>query len=413
MVIQSHFEFNKHRSLIIAFISSNLFIFLSSFESFYNFPIILKYLLSFVTIYYIFLFYKNSPSPFYDSALVKFLKTFFIIVSIYLLITSLRFELFYIQEVFAERFFFMPFLLPIIFLNIRYNGWFYKKILSLTYFFLPFALITLAFLLNFPKYLNYPLNVFIVHTFTYANSLLLYVSHLYNNKKIAILLLLYYILFIIILANAGRRGETIEQLLPLFFFILIRIKSYNYSKTKKVLLLATSILFFTIASIFIYQNSSKIFLFQRGFNKEGFDVSRGETIANFFSDFGTKPLDYLKGRGLNGEVRKFSFGKIERQYSRSIEIGYLNILLKGGLIYLIPMMWLFVVASFKGYFKTNNDLTKGLSLIIVLQLISMVSFGMANYSVYYMLLWIAVASCLDPYMRSLSNVEIMQFLNHK
>lgn len=413
MQIQNHFELKKNRALIIAFIASNLFIFFSSFESFYNFPLILKYLASFIAIYNIGLFYKKSPSPFYDSTLINFLKKFFIIVSLYLLINSVRFELLYIKEVFAERFFFIPFLIPIIFLNLRYDVLFFKKILDLTYFFLPFALLIQVYLLIYPNHFEYPFNVLIVLTFGYANSLLLYVSHLYNRKKITYFILLYHILYLVILANAGRRGETIEQLFPLVFFILIRLKSYNYSKARKVFLFFTSILFFSIATIFIYQNSNKILLFQRGFNTKGFDESRGETVKNFLSDFGTKPYDYAIGRGLNGKIHKFSFGDINNKYSRSIEIGYFNILLKGGFFYLIPMMLLFVIASFKGYFKTNNDLTKGLSLLILWQIIYMVSFGMANYSVYYILLWIAVGASLDPYLRSLSNDEIKHILNHK
>ena len=108
------------------------------------------------------------------------------------------------------------------------------------------------------------------------------------------------------------------------------------------MMLITSLFFISISTIFIRNNIDKIYLFERGITQEGFLESRGETIINFINDFGTLPNDYLIGRGLNGTFQKFSNG--DNQMSRSIEIGYLNVLLKGGFVVLLPMMALFIIA---------------------------------------------------------------------
>ena len=53
-------ENRRNRAIIIAFVASNTFIFLSSFESVLNYPKILKYIASVVVIYQIFLVYRLS-----------------------------------------------------------------------------------------------------------------------------------------------------------------------------------------------------------------------------------------------------------------------------------------------------------------------------------------------------------------
>jgi hypothetical protein len=169
-----------------------------------------------------------------------------------------------------------------------------------------------------------------------------------------------------------------------------------------------SIILISTLSFFVYQNKDSIYLFERGLSAEGFDKSRGETIDNFLYEFGRQPNDYLLGRGLNGEFQKFTSG--ENMYSRSIEIGYFNIMWKGGLVYLVPMMLLFIVSFVKGFFSSNNDLVKALAGIILWQIIYMGSFGMANFATSYVLIWISVAICLDPRIRNLNNSEIVKYV---
>ncbi len=404
-------ENRRNRAIIIAFVASNTFIFLSSFESVLNYPKILKYIASVVVIYQIFLVYRLSSKVITQPGLIQFTKTVFIIVSIVLLTTSVRFEVFYLQEVFAERFFFMPFLIPLLFMNVRYSVQLFKSLLYLTYLFLPLAIIAQIVSTLFQDVLRYPLNLQLILTFAFANSLLLYVSHLFQNKKVMLFSLSYHVVLLIFLASLGRRGESLEVLFPLVFFVIIRLKSSTISSGRKIAIFTVSLVVFIGSSALIYKKSSDIRVLQRGISIEGFNTSRGDTVDNFLAEFGLQPYDYLWGRGLNGTIRKFSEGNYNRKYSRSIEIGYFNILLKGGFIYLIPMVILFISGFYNGFFRSNNDLSKGLALLLLWQLIYMVSFGMANYSVYYFLIWISVSATLDQDFRMMSNSTIMEVFN--
>jgi len=394
----------KNKAIVYAFIFCNLFILICSFELLYGLPNILKYLLSVLTLISLFIFYRNSERLKLNSFFLTILVSWVILFFIYLVVTSVRFEKFYIQETFGDKFYLLPYVVPILFLKTRYSISTIKTILRLTYTFLPFAIIALIFLLVFPKAYKYPDNVFIVHSFSIANALLLYVSHLLKWRFVTPLSILYHILFIIMLATIGRRGETFEQLLPLLVFVFIRVRSSSISTLKKFIFVVLSLCAAIPASIYVYSISGNIRLFQRGFDKEGFEDTRGITVINFLNDFGSRPNDYLMGRGLNGKVRKWFVGTKERpKFSRSIEIGYFDAMLKGGLLYLVPMMLMFLSSIYLGLFRSKNDLSIGFSFLILYQIINMISWGILNFSVYFFMLWIAVASSMDRPTRGYDN----------
>ena len=92
-----------------------------------------------------------------------------------------------------------------------------------------------------------------------------------------------------------------------------------------------SIIFISVSTIYIINNKDDIYLFDRGFNIEGFEASRGDTIFNFINEFGSEPNDYLIGRGLNGTFQSFPWAIIK--FQDLLKLDTLNVLLKGGFIF--------------------------------------------------------------------------------
>ena len=404
-----HSTLKSNKKLVFALLLLNLFIFSSTFEAKIGIPLIIKYLFSATVIFYFISFFYQSALQKQDSAYLKLTKYFFLIVTVFLLVGSYRKEIFYIQEIFAERFYFMPYFLPLIFLFVKYDLSIFKYLLQYSYFLLPFSILAEIIIIIYTiSPLFYVQDVIAILTLTMAPNLLLFTSHLSSKKHIATLSIIYFVLFAFILAKLGRRGETFENVFMLVWFIIIRLGSKSYHANRKLNFFIVTVILITTLSFFVYQNKDSIYLFERGLSTEGFDKSRGETIDNFLYEFGRQPNDYLLGRGLNGEFKKFTSG--ENMYSRSIEIGYFNIMWKGGLVYLVPMMLLFIISFVKGFFSSNNDLVKALSGIILWQIIYMGSFGMANFASSYVLIWIAVAICLDPRLRKLHNSEIVKYV---
>jgi hypothetical protein len=409
---QEILKIKAYKKFALSLFLLNLFLFSGYYESYWGTPKILKYGFSIITLFFVFRLIYFSKRLTINNYLDLFFRGIFIFISILLLAGSIRIDAHYVQNVLGDRYYFMPFLIPIFFILIKYRIDFFKILMNYTYYLLYLSIIVeVVVLVFFRDLIFYGRGMTAIYTFAIAPFLLVQISHLFENKKIGQLLFFYLGLFTVIAAIWGRRGETLEPLFFIFAALLIRFTSKSVRVSNKAVLLIISIVFSLTVLFVINEYSNKIYLFERGINKDAFEETRGETIYNFLHDFGSKPYDWLIGRGLNGEFRKFTWGY--NQMSTSIEIGYFNILLKGGFIYLIPMMYLFLRAFYLGFFKSCNDLSKGLALIVLWQIIYMVSFAMANYSPYYILVWIAVGAGFDPNLRSKSNMELKAVFNSR
>ena len=84
----------------------------------------------------------------------------------------------------------------------------------------------------------------------------------------------------------------------------------------------------------------------------------------FYDDMKTK--DWIIGRGINGEY--FLSNVEENQitnYRRNIETGYLQTILKGGLISLGLFIFIAIPALIKGLFYSKNILSKAAAIWIL------------------------------------------------
>jgi predicted membrane protein len=63
-------------------------------------------------------------------------------------------------------------------------------------------------------------------------------------------------------------------------------------------------------------------------------------------------------------------------------------------------------ASFLGFFRSNNDLAKALAVFLLIHIVMMFSFNLPDYSVHYIVVWIAVSACFTPKIRNYNNEEI-------
>lgn len=403
-------KFDKH--LIRALISLNLFVFTVLFENILDIPKLLKYVFSFYAISVFVIYSYKGKSRVKGSRSQELTITIFSLISLYLLLTSFRFEFFFLQELFAEQFYFLPYLTPVILLKVSFSLNLFRLLIKWSYYFLPVAIfVEIYVIFNALSTDDYPFNVIGIYTVSLLPMILLGLYDFHGKKYSIHLLLIYFLLFAFITASLGRRGETIEILFMLGWAFWIRFRSSIISIKRKLSIFVLGFLLIIGGGIFVTENKEDIFLFQRGFNQNAFNESRGETIEMFLLDFGKRPMDWFTGRGLNGMVQKFDRG--DKGKSRSIEIGYFNALLKGGLLYLVPMILLLLMAFYKGYFKSYNDLAKLLSGLAFWQILYMVSFGLPNFNFSYTFLWIAVSALLNKEFRGLSNSQLHEIMNLK
>lgn len=399
-------ESKRDLDLVRALFTLNLFVFSVLFEGMLGIPKVLKYLLSVYAISVIVLYCIKARKRSRGSIFQELAIGLFTFVSIYLLIDSVRFETFYLQELFAEQFYFLPYLTPLLLLRVSFRLNFYQLLIRWTNKFLPLAILAELFVITTLDVDDYPFNIIGILTLSMSPFLSLGLYDFHRDKYSLNILPIYFLLFLIITAFLGRRGETFEVIFMLGWAYWIRLRSRSVRKDIKQKILTLGIVLSIGVVFLIYKYKNDIYLFERGFTQESFDDSRGETVDMFLLDFGSRPSDWLLGRGLNGEVQKFDRGA--KGKSRSIEIGYFNALLKGGLAYLIPMVVIMLLAFYLGYYKSNNDLSKLIAGLALWQLIYMVSFGLPNFNLGYTFLWIGVSSVLNREFRALNNVELAQ-----
>jgi hypothetical protein len=381
-------------------------------ESTYGIPSIVKYSLSVFalgTIIYYKLLNPSKPSPgllFYPFVIIFVIWSLIILVS-----AATRFNnLFYLQRVFAQDLFFLPYLIPIIILFTKFDLEFFND-----YFYYCFILIIPAILIQLFVILTgisidkWSEQVNGIGIFDLGSGFLLLTAHLAKKRYIFNSALIYAVLMIFLFAQYGRRGMVTEYMLLIFFMIIFRLRSSFLNFNDRIKMYFAGLIMIILILIFGYLITSS-FVFQRGFTKEAFEESRGVVVSNFFVDFNSTS-DWIFGRGLLGTVFRAIY--LENQNADFIENGFLMLLLKGGLLYLIPFMLILLRASFLGFFSSNNDYAKAMASLLLIHVIGMFSFNVPVYSTKYILIWIFATACFTPKIRDFSNEEIYQTLNSR
>jgi len=233
-------------------------------------------------------------------------------------------------------------------------------------------------------------------------SLLIMTLSYHSKKKQLVILISIFLVLIINMINA-RRNQVVFFSSILFFTYFISILSKGaFAQRKK----AETIRFITVFSVFI---SMIIIFFSNSFSLfwerlEGGMDSREYFIEKFIEDFDSHSIDWIIGRGIFGEFN----GGLQMTNLRTgmrdvIENGYLFLILKGGWVYLGLLILVSIVSVYKGLFKSNNLLVKGLAAIIIIYFIDMIGFGLPSPTLKYILVFISIAGCNSESLRNFSD----------
>lgn len=402
----------NYKILIFSFIFLNIYSLIQVIEFKFGIPAIVKYILSVFVICVIIYnssLHSSKPRP---GGLFYPIIVFFISWSVILLISAcLKFNsMFYLQRVFGQAFFFIPYFIPLFILYSEFNLQFFS-----TYFYycsiliIPALIILLYILLLRISVDTWMEQTLTIGIFDIGSSFLLLSSHFSKKKYTTSIVTGYFLLMIVLWSFYGRRGMLIETILLLVFMILIRLRSSLLRIADRVKIYYSVLLIILGILVFGYIFNSS-YVFQRGFSKQAFEESRGMVFEDFFSDFKSNS-DWLFGRGIDAKILR----TIDEEHGASnfLENGFLTILLKGGLLYLVPFTLIFLRAVYLGFFKSKNDLVKGLASIVLIHLILMLSFNVPEYSTRYILTWICISACFNPELRQYTDTEIVEALNFK
>ncbi|MGN6196966.1 MAG: hypothetical protein ACTHOB_18640 [Ginsengibacter sp.] len=228
--------------------------------------------------------------------------------------------------------------------------------------------------------------------------------HSTKKQLISMGVVLLALLFALIRA---RRGLIVMYSEILLFGYII----YFFTSRSKVLIIYLTIIVFIGGLTYYFHmyrpHESKVF----GFLLErGDEDTRTGVELYFYDDMKTK--DWIVGRGVKGE---YFCPDIEEDqatnYRDTIETGYLQTILNGGLISLGLFLLIAIPAFIKGIFSSRNILSKAAGLWILMSIVNSYPATINVFTLNYLLVWISIGICYSKEIRYLSEPELRQFFN--
>lgn len=244
----------------------------------------------------------------------------------------------------------------------------------------------------------------------------IYVTNRYHpNKYVIISFIVLFLAFLVAILTARRNLMLIFALYLMVGSVLLVFNGKIKSTETRFILIVVSMLALIGAAVFYVEESKGVFSKITNRAKEN---TREEVFLSYIVDM-SNPKDLTVGRGLFGKYYCPGVDGVNslnptgtEDYRKDIECGYLQLILKGGLIFLVLYLALFLVAIFKG-FRASNQMCKGLACILIIQLIDMVPFGLHAFNTKTFMLWMILSVCLNNKYLQMSDDEILNLLYKK
>jgi hypothetical protein len=237
---------------------------------------------------------------------------------------------------------------------------------------------------------------------------LILLTYLYHSNKMNFLSLSIIILTFLLAAIRARRGLMFMSMTIIVISYLVFYFS-NRGKIIKIILSIIMVLSLGLYGAYVYslQKSGAFGLLTSRLHED----TRSGVIANFYSDM--KAKDLLIGRGVNGQYfcPGINEGNRITTYRSVIENGYLQIILKGGVISLVLLLAITIPAMIKGFFYSKNILSKGAAIWIFWFLINLYSSVNNTFILSYILVWISISICYESDIGSKTDDEIKKCLH--
>lgn len=136
-------------------------------------------------------------------------------------------------------------------------------------------------------------------------------------------------------------------------------------------------------------------------------------VADMVDDFNSHPLSWIFGRGVNGSYETSATSVSIGGRRQSMEWGFLYLILKGGIPYLIMYVYLLLHAFAMGIYHSKNLLSKGLAFICLLGVILLADVYTPSYGIYYFMIWMSYGLLENEKIRQLDDETIKNCFNIK
>jgi len=338
----------------------------------------------------------------------KYLESIFAIFIAYQLTVvarGIKFEYNYLKNLLLDGGYgILPYLVPLLILLPRNIGTYKKAFTILVIFgvlFLAFSAAYADIIFN-PDWLNQDALLFVevfVGTLAIPCCFLL-MTFVYHNKAINLFALIIELSAIYFLLYRARRGSLSIILMLLVAAGLVYLL---YTKRTALVIFIGSVAALIGSVLISGIKLPGILTFIMARKDED---TRSGVEQWMYASMNTK--FWLIGKGLDGRYYcPTVINLADNTYDRPvIETGYLQIILKGGIISLALMLLILIPAVYKGFAKSNNVLAKGSAMFILIWIVSLYPTVGTGFGMTYIMVWICAGICYSRQLRELPDIAI-------
>lgn len=212
----------------------------------------------------------------------------------------------------------------------------------------------------------------------------------------------------IIFVSMTNRAGILRILLS--FSAVIAYYVFTYAKVSKKLLnlLVFCILMIPVISLYLGIQGQSVFQMAMGNNEVSYSQlnpyadTRTFLYYEVFQDLSYNNA-FIFGKGLNAVYYSEAFQTYERPI---VEVCFLQILLKTGVVGFLLYIWLVISAIFKALSKSKNSYIKSLGLLLVGYTIMIFIENQIAYNLLNVLIWVIIGMCHSEELRQMNDNEI-------
>lgn len=205
---------------------------------------------------------------------------------------------------------------------------------------------------------------------------------------------------ILIQAFMARRGGLATSIL--YLVLMWGMYSFNDRRVSKFKMILMAL---AVVGVCFMLFSSLADSFFSTLVERGMIDSRSGVEYAFYEDMDSMS-DWIFGRGWFGRYYEPAFSR----YRSSIETGYLALILRGGLLYLIPYVGILGMSFYNGYFKSRNLFCKSFAIICLMQIISLYPYGWPAFNYLHFVIWLGVWTCNSRVLRLMTDRQIKKLV---
>lgn len=335
----------------------------------------------------------------------------------YILFHGFIFSYPYLKEyLFSNGYRLLPYLVPLVVFIPVNNPFFLQKLFGYIHRFGIFSLCAFPFLF-FVLTSDQGFSEQYIWVFAIGSGLTLLTAfeHPKKNVQIAVITMLVGLLLASIMARRNIMLSCSGFLL--FALFLIILVNRNITLAKKFGFICLAGLIGVAGYVVFVSNQDGMFA---KITQKATEDTRSEVFLGFFLDM--EDTDMVIGRGINGSYyapgvdedwvggRDKSNNYRDLDYRVYIECGYLQLMLNGGVVYIVLFLLVLLPAIVLGLGFSKNIFSKGCALVIFLWLIDMAPFGLPCFTLRYFIVWFCVALCYSKELRRMSDEQIKELL---